>query len=111
MASIFRAKDLRTGQPVAVKVPHPEMESDLIFFERFRREEEIGAKLDHPSVVKVFVDGDRSLTYMVMEWVEGRLLRQVLNEERKAFRGTRRKAGARDLRRSGLHSPQRRGAP
>lgn len=83
MASIFRAKDLRTGRPVAVKVPHPEMETDLIFFERFRREEEIGAKLDHPSVVKVFVDGDRSLTYMVMEWVEGRLLRQVLNEERK----------------------------
>ena len=83
MASIFRAKDLRTGYPVAIKVPHPEMESDLLFFERFRREEEIGAKLDHPSVMKAFVDNDRSRTYMVMEWVEGRLLRQVLNQERK----------------------------
>lgn len=59
------------------------MESDLLFFERFRREEEIGAMLDHPSVMKVFVDDDRSRTYMVMEWVEGRLLRQVLNEQRK----------------------------
>ena len=83
MASIYRATDLRTGRPVAIKVPHPEMESDLLFFERFRREEEIGAKLDHPSVMKVFVDGDRTRTYMVMEWVEGRLLRQVLNEQRK----------------------------
>ena len=62
MASIYRATDLRTGRPVAIKVPHPEMESDLLFFERFRREEEIGAKLDHPSVMKVFVDGDRTRT-------------------------------------------------
>ena len=83
MASIYRATDLRTGRPVAIKVPHPEMESDLLFFERFRREEEIGAKLDHPSVMKVFVDGDRTRTYMVMEWIEGRLLRQVLNQQRK----------------------------
>ena len=83
MASIYRATDLRTGRPVAIKVPHPEMESDLLFFERFRREEEIGAKLDHPSVMKVFVDDDRSRTYMVMEWIEGRLLRQVLNQHRR----------------------------
>ncbi len=83
MASIFRAKNLRTGRPVAIKVPHPETESDLLLFERFRREEEIGAKLDHPSVRKVFLDENRSRTYMVMEWVEGRLLRQVLNEQRK----------------------------
>ena len=83
MASIFRARDLRTDRAVAIKVPHPEMESDPLYFERFRREGEIGAKLDHPSVIKVFVDDDRSRTYMVMEWVEGRLLRQVLNEQRK----------------------------
>jgi len=83
MATIFRARDLRTDQAVAIKVPHPEMESDPLYFERFRREGEIGAKLDHPGVIRVFVDDDRSRTYMVMEWVEGRLLRQVLNEQRK----------------------------
>jgi eukaryotic-like serine/threonine-protein kinase len=83
MASIFRATDLRTGQPVALKVPHPEMESDPVFFERFHREEEIGAKLDHPGVMKVFAEDGRSQLYMVMEWVEGRLLRQILNEQRK----------------------------
>ncbi len=82
MASIFRATDLVSGRPVAIKVPHPEMESDPVFYERFHREQEIGAKLDHRGVMKVFTDGDRSQVYMVMEWVDGRLLRQILNEQR-----------------------------
>lgn len=83
MASIFRGTDSRTGRPVAIKVPHPEMESDPVFYERFQREEEIGKKLDHPGVMKVMADDDRSQIYMVMEWVEGRLLREILNEQRK----------------------------
>lgn len=83
MASIFRGTDLRTGQAVAIKVPHPEMEGDPIFFDRFNREEEIGKKLDHPGVVKVFGNEDRSRRYMVLEWVDGRLLRQILNAEKK----------------------------
>ncbi len=83
MASIFRGTDLRTGRQVAIKVPHPEMESDPVFFERFHREEEIGTKLDHPGVMKVIAEDGRSQLYMVMEWVEGRLLRQILNEQKK----------------------------
>src|ERR1700683_4043644 len=79
MASIFKATDLNTGRQVAIKVPHPEMESDPVFFDRFRREEDIGAKLDHPGVMKVFTDEKRSRSYMVMEGVDGRLLRQVLH--------------------------------
>ena len=82
MASIFRATDLRTGHPVAIKVPHPEMECDPVFFDRFHREQEIGKKLDHPGVMKVMIEDGRSRVYMVMEWVEGRLLRQILNEQR-----------------------------
>src|SRR2546425_7194841 len=78
MASIFRATDLRTGRPVAIKVPHPEMESDPLLFDRFRREQDIGKKLDHPGVMKVLNDEERSRIYMVMEWVEGQLLRQML---------------------------------
>jgi len=80
MASIFRATDLRTGRQVAIKVPHPEMESDPVLFERFQREAEIGEKLDHPGVMKVFANEDRSRVYMVMEWVAGRLLSQILAE-------------------------------
>jgi serine/threonine-protein kinase len=82
MASIFRGTDLRNGRQIAIKIPHSEMEADPIFFDRFKREEEIGKKLDHPGVVKVLNSEDRSQHYMVLEWVDGRLLRQILNEEK-----------------------------
>jgi serine/threonine protein kinase len=83
MASIFRGTDLRTGKQVAIKVPHPEMESDPVLFDRFKREQDIGKTLDHPGVMKVFTDEDRSQLYMVMEWVDGRLLRKILDEQKK----------------------------
>ena len=80
MASIFRATDMRTGRQVAIKIPHPEMEADPVLFDRFKREADIGQSLDHPGVMKVLADGDHSRIYMVMEWVEGRLLRKALGE-------------------------------
>jgi eukaryotic-like serine/threonine-protein kinase len=83
MASIFRATDERTGQTVAIKVPHPEIEADPVFYDRFRREQEIGEKLDHPGVMKVYPNQDHSQFYIAMEWVDGRLLRLVLNEQKK----------------------------
>jgi eukaryotic-like serine/threonine-protein kinase len=83
MSSIYKGIDTRTGRPVAIKIPHPEMEADPVLFERFQREEEIGAKLDHPGVMKVYADREHSIIYMVMEWVEGRLLRQILIDQRK----------------------------
>src|ERR1041385_252869 len=83
MASIYKGTDLRTGRPVAIKIPHPEMEADPVLFERFQREEEIGTKLDHPGVMKVYADREHSTRYMVMEWAEGRLLRQILAEQKK----------------------------
>jgi eukaryotic-like serine/threonine-protein kinase len=83
MASIFRGTDERDGRAVAIKLPHAEMEADPILFDRFQREEDIGKKLDHPGVVRVLVDDKRSRRYMVLEWVEGRLLRQILNEQKK----------------------------
>src|SRR5580704_19455630 len=83
MASIYRAVDVRDDRPVALKIPHPEVESDPLFFDRFKREEAIGKKLDHPGVMKVLDDEDRSRIYMVMEWVDGQLLRQVLIEQRR----------------------------
>jgi serine/threonine protein kinase len=76
------ATDLNDGRRVAVKVPHEEMETDPVLTERFKREEEIGQLLDHPGVVKTFNSEQRSRRYMVLEWVEGRLLRTILNEEK-----------------------------
>jgi serine/threonine protein kinase len=83
MATVYRARDQRTGKQVAIKVPHPEVESDPTMYDRFRREEEIGTRINHPSVMKVFPNPDRSQVYMVMEWLDGRLLREVLNDEKK----------------------------
>jgi serine/threonine protein kinase len=82
MASIFRAVDTRDGRLVALKIPHPDMEADPILFDRFQREAAIGEKLQHPHVMRVYGGEKRSRVYMVMEWCEGRLLRQVLSEGR-----------------------------
>jgi len=83
MASVFRATDIANGRQVAIKVPHPDMEADPLLFDRFQRESEIGKILDHPGVMKVFNGEPRSRIYMVMEWVEGRLLRTILHELKK----------------------------
>jgi serine/threonine-protein kinase len=80
MASIYRAIDLRDNRQVALKIPHPDMEADPILFDRFQREAGIGEKLDHPKVMRVFGGEKRSRIYMVMEWCEGRLLRQILEQ-------------------------------
>jgi serine/threonine protein kinase len=83
MASIFRATDLTTGRQVAIKAPHPEMECDVVFFDRFQREEEICLEMDHPGVVKALAVADKSRVYIALEWVEGRLLRQVMGPQKK----------------------------
>src|SRR5260370_4438318 len=83
MASIYRDIDLSTGRQVALELPHPEMERDPVLFDRVQREESIGKQLDHPGVMKVLADEDRSRIYMVMEWVDGKLLRQILTQNRK----------------------------
>jgi serine/threonine-protein kinase len=54
------------------------MEADPQLFDRFKREQEIGEKLDHPGVMKVFKDARRSRIYMAMEWVDGQLLRNLM---------------------------------
>ena len=82
MASIYRAIDLRDNRVVALKIPHPDLEADPILFDRFQREAGIGEKLSHPKVMRVFGGEDRSRIYMVMEWCEGRLLRQIIDEGR-----------------------------
>src|SRR3954452_13529746 len=81
-ASIYRATDTRDNRTVALKIPHPDLEADPILFDRFKREAGIGEKLSHPRVMRVFGGEERSRIYMVMEWCEGRLLRQILDAGR-----------------------------
>jgi serine/threonine protein kinase len=82
MASIYRATDVRDNRTVALKIPHPDMEADPILSDRFKREAGIGEKLNHPNVMRVFGGEGRSRIYMVMEWCQGRLLRQIIDEGR-----------------------------
>lgn len=79
MATIFRARDTESGRIVALKVPHLQYAGDIVFHQRFLREEQIGIRLDHPSVVKVFLPRQRTRLYLVMEYVEGTLLRERLS--------------------------------
>jgi len=80
-SSIYRAIDVNNGRRAALKIPHPEVAGDPLFYSRLCRERDIGKRLDHPSVVKVIADDDASCAYLATEWVDGRLLRYVLHEQ------------------------------
>ena len=81
MTTIYRATDLRTGQLVAIKIPHPELECDPVFYSRFQREIAIGKKLKHPAVVQAIDSSDMDQVCIVMEWADGRFLREILTKE------------------------------
>src|SRR5690606_33136983 len=81
MASVFRATDLRLDRVVAVKVMHPDAALDDVS-DRFVREAQAAAKLNHRGIVSVYDQGiDGDTTYLVMEYVPGRTLRDVLRAE------------------------------
>ncbi len=86
MAEVHRGRDLRLGRDVAVKVLRADLARDPGFQARFRREAQNAAALNHPSIVAVYDTGedrepDGTLPFIVMEYVEGRTLKEVLNEE------------------------------
>ena len=83
MASVFKARDTETGELIALKLPHLHFESDVVFHERFRREQEIGQRLNHAGIVKVLPAGKRSRKYLAMELVAGTSLRAMLEAEKK----------------------------
>ena len=83
MTTIYRATDLRTGQLVAIKIPHPELECDPMFYSRFQREKAIGRKLQHHGVVKTMPEDDLDQLCIVMEWVDGRFLREIIGKQGK----------------------------
>lgn len=82
MASLFKANDRQTGKAVALKIPYLQIESDPAGFERFRREEEIGLRLDHPCILKIFPVEKKSRPYIAMEYLEGQTLSELLNSVR-----------------------------
>lgn len=83
MATIFRAQDLTDAHMIALKVPHLQYESDIVFHERFLREEKIGQRLDHPGIIKVLTPQEKSRVYIAMELVEGEQLSEWLHREKR----------------------------
>jgi serine/threonine-protein kinase len=82
MADVFLARDQLLDRPVAVKVLFPEFATDPSFVERFRREAQSAANLNHPNIVSVYDWGQEQGTYfIVMEYIDGRSLADILRTE------------------------------
>ncbi|WP_018349081.1 Stk1 family PASTA domain-containing Ser/Thr kinase [Longispora albida] len=87
MAEVHRGRDLRLGRDVAIKMLRTDLARDATFQARFRREAQNAASLNHPAIVAVYDTGEErgangeSLPYIVMEFVNGRTLKEVLAVE------------------------------
>ena len=82
MATVYRATDQRLDRVVAIKVMHRDMGEEGDFLARFNREAKAAARLNHRGVVSVYDQGsDLDVTYLVMEYIPGRTLRDLLRAE------------------------------
>ncbi|WP_007519346.1 Stk1 family PASTA domain-containing Ser/Thr kinase [Pseudofrankia saprophytica] len=86
MAEVYRGRDIRLGRDVAVKVLRSDLARDPNFLKRFQREAQSAAGLNHPAIVSTYDTGEDvingvHLPYIVMEFIEGRTLREVLQQE------------------------------
>ena len=88
MAEVFRARDIRLDRIVGVKTLRDDLARDQTFQARFRREAQSAASLNHPSIVAVYDTGEDlvgslPVPYIVMEFVDGRTLRDLLRDDRR----------------------------
>jgi serine/threonine protein kinase/beta-lactam-binding protein with PASTA domain len=88
MAEVFRARDIRLDRIVGVKTLRDDLARDQTFQARFRREAQSAASLNHPSIVAVYdtgedMVGNTPVPYIVMEFVDGRTLRDLLRDDRR----------------------------
>ncbi len=88
MAEVFRARDIRLDRIVAVKTLRDDLARDQTFQARFRREAQSAASLNNPSIVAVYDTGEdmvgpTPVPYIVMEYVDGRTLRDLLRDDRR----------------------------
>src|ERR1700754_1229378 len=88
MAEVYRARDIRLDRIVAIKTLRSDLARDHTFQARFRREAQSAASLNHPAIVAVYDTGEDvtdgvPVPYIVMEYVEGRTLRDLLRQDRR----------------------------
>ena len=81
MSRVYLAKDLHTQQTVVLKFLNDDLIGNVAVFERYKRESEIGNRINHPHVQYMLnIDEQRSVEYLVMEYIKGRTLRAALEE-------------------------------
>jgi serine/threonine-protein kinase len=79
MGVVYRATQLALGRPVAVKAIAPELVEEASYRERFKRESQLAASIDHPNIIPVYEAGESDeALYLIMRWVEGTDLRAML---------------------------------
>ncbi|MBO3746016.1 Stk1 family PASTA domain-containing Ser/Thr kinase [Streptosporangiaceae bacterium NEAU-GS5] len=88
MAEVYRARDIRLDRIVAIKTLRSDLARDHTFQARFRREAQSAASLNHPSIIAVYDTGEDMMDgtpvpYIVMEFVDGRTLRDLLRQDRR----------------------------
>jgi eukaryotic-like serine/threonine-protein kinase len=88
MAEVHRGRDVRLGRDVAIKILRSDLARDPSFLNRFRREAQAAAGLNYPAIVAVYDTGEdptgpdgTSIPFIVMEFVEGRTLRDIIKSE------------------------------
>src|SRR5207247_5957374 len=81
MGEVYRGRDTRLGRDVALKVISPDRVENLSLRRRFELEARAASVLNHPSIVTIYDVGETGeVSWIAMEWVEGRTLRQALSE-------------------------------
>ena len=112
MADVWLAEDQELGRKVAIKMLHERYANDVQFVERFRREATHAAGLSHPNVVSIYDRGEAEGSYfIVMEYVEGRTLKELIVDARPLPRARRGVLHAPGAGRAPLRAPERHRPP
>lgn len=84
MAVVYKAKCRLLNRYVAVKILRDELTTDEEFIDKFRRESQAAASLSHPNIVGIYDVGvEDDIHYIVMEYIEGKTLKEIINEKGK----------------------------
>ena len=112
MADVYLARDSKLNRPVALKVLSPELSRDPMFVERFRREAQSAAGLNQPNIVGIFDWGqEHGTSFIVMEYIDGRTLRDMIRADGVIAPGADRRHRRRHRGGARVRAQERRRAP